>query len=419
LNIKNPANTQVIAFGGKLLALFEAGLPYELNPETLETIGEDTMNGILPSGNRLAVDIPTIPRNFLPDFLGGAAHTAHPQRCPRTGNLVGWHWTDVGNGLKITVTEWSSSKNGIIPVASRTVVLPNVALAPHDMVVTENYIVFLVNALSMNTLDFISGMKGPAASLKMDGRADVKAFIISRPTSDMSVGPIEVQVPPCFCIHFSHGYEDEKSGNIVTFFSGWPPNDSKDFLGAWGGFAPEFSRIPQTFLWRLELDPVLGKTKSLSIAPGSSNVCAEHCVVHPNFLSKKANNVYAAVSNLVGDSSAPCGYSKHRVEDDYVRSLKPGERNDDIDCYFFGSRYFCGEPLVVPKEGADLDQEDEAYLLGIVCDAVAHRTFVSVFDLKLPLRNGPVANLWLKNHVPHGLHGCFDPNSDLNTSYFC
>ena len=416
MDIKNPANTQVVAFGGKLLTLFEAGLPHRIDPDNLETMCEDDMDGTLPK-EKIAVEVPNIPPSFLPDFVGGAAHTAHPQVCPRTGHLVGWHWSDIGSGLKITVTEWSP--NDFTQVASRTVVLPSVALAPHDMVLTENYIFLKVNALSMNALDFLSGLKGPAASLKMDGRANVRGFLFSRPTNDEITEPMEVDIPPCFSIHFSHGYEDKTTGNMIAFFSGWPPSDAKDFLGAWGGFAPEFNRIPETYLWRMEIDMKTGKTIDLSIAPGSSNVCAEHCVVHPNFVTKQARNVYATVSNLVGDSSPPCGYSRHRVEDGSTEVLEPGERNNEIDCYFFGSRYFCGEALVVPKHGSDLEQEEQAYLVGLVCDAVRHKTFVAVFDLERPLREGPVCKLWLKSHVPHGLHGCFDPQSNLRTSYFC
>lgn len=49
-DIKNTANTQVISFGGKLLALFEAGLPHRLDPESLDTFGEDDLGGELSRG---------------------------------------------------------------------------------------------------------------------------------------------------------------------------------------------------------------------------------------------------------------------------------------------------------------------------------------------------------------------------------
>jgi all-trans-8'-apo-beta-carotenal 15,15'-oxygenase len=280
VDIKNSANTQVISFGGKLMALFEAGLPHALDPITLETLGEDTMGGFLKPGLPVKFGAGTFLENFAPSFLGGDAHTAHPNVCPETGNLVGWHWAQqipAAKGMALTLTEWSP--NGFTPVASRTFTLPGCELAPHDMALTENYVLLKVNALKMNHVPFILGVKGPAASLEMDGRAPATAWVFPRPTSKTQFNPIPVQVPPCFSIHFSHAYEDDDTGNIVSFFSGWPESDAKDFLGAWGGLAPDFRQIPPTFLWRLEVDPKRREFVSLNVAPGCANTCVEHILV--------------------------------------------------------------------------------------------------------------------------------------------
>lgn len=70
---KNPANTNVYYWGGKLLATWEsgikncflvrgetiflistAGLPYALDPVTLETQGKETLNGVLKESRCLA-----------------------------------------------------------------------------------------------------------------------------------------------------------------------------------------------------------------------------------------------------------------------------------------------------------------------------------------------------------------------------
>jgi all-trans-8'-apo-beta-carotenal 15,15'-oxygenase len=236
IDIKNSANTQVIRFGGKLLAFFEAGLPHALDPVTLETLGEDNMGGTLKSGLPVKFNAGTFLEKFSPSFLGGDAHTAHPNVCPKTGHLVGWHWAQqipAEKGMLVTLTEWSPE--GFTPVASKTYALPGCELAPHDMALTENYIVLKVNALKMNQVPFLCGITGPAASLEMDGRAPVTAWIFPRPTAENQFEPFPVSVPPCFSIHFSHAYEDDKTGNIVSFFSGWPESDAKDFLGAWGG----------------------------------------------------------------------------------------------------------------------------------------------------------------------------------------
>ena len=51
IRVKNIANTNVIYWGNKLLALWEAAHPYRLNPENLETIGLDDLDGILKNGD--------------------------------------------------------------------------------------------------------------------------------------------------------------------------------------------------------------------------------------------------------------------------------------------------------------------------------------------------------------------------------
>ena len=153
--------------------------------------------------------------------------------CPKTGNLVGWHWSQLASSksLEVTFTEWSAKD--FTPTASKTFEIPGCELAPHDMAMTDNYLVLKVNALKMNQTPFLLGLKGPAASLAMDGRAPVQAWVFPRPTSQKQFEPFSVEVPACFSIHFSHSYEHPETGNIVSFFSGWPPSDSKDFLGAW------------------------------------------------------------------------------------------------------------------------------------------------------------------------------------------
>ncbi|KAL3935043.1 MAG: hypothetical protein SGBAC_009355 [Bacillariaceae sp.] len=415
-DIKNSANTQIISFGGKVLALFEAGLPFSLDPTTLETIGEDTMGGALKAA--LPVKLGKDMQDLEPDFLGGSAHTAHPQQCPK-GNLVGWAWSQLpmSKSLEVTFTEWA--EENFDPLTSSTFEIPNCSLAPHDMAMTENSIIFMINALEMNQLPFLLNLKGPAGSLDMDGRKNVKAWIFPRPSSQNQFEPFVVDVPACFSIHFSHGYEDEKTGNLVTFFSGWPPSDSKDFLGAWGGFCPEFRQIPPTFLWRLEIDPKEKRTVSLDIAPGCQNICTEHMLVHPNFITKKCENVYGTASNVIGDSTPPNGYVRLKVESGSTEKLQPGEPNEDVDVYWFGTRYFVTEPIIVPKDGGDPYDEDAAFLLGIVRDAAKEKNFLAVFDLEKGLHEGPVAKIWLRSGVPHGIHGCFSKDSNGGPSVFC
>jgi len=428
VDIKNTANTQVIAFGGKVLALWEAGMPYRLDPVSLETLGIDSLGSPkdLEPG-KLAVNyIPGIPEEFQPKVLGGKAHTAHPKMCPRTGHLVGWTWAQnpADGSMEVTFTEYDS--DGFRVVASDTHVMAGCALAPHDCVVTEHYIFLKVNALEMDKLSFLSGAEGPAECLGMDGRANVHAFVFPRPTlsreEKTEYSPFLVEdIPACFSIHFSHGYEDEKTGNIVSFFSGWPPNDSETFLGAWGGFCPDYDKIPPTYYWRMEFDPKSKQCVDLRVSPGAENICCEHPVVHPNFQTKDATYAYAQCCNAIGDASAPMGYAKFRLDGSAIvqPNLDLGEKNYSVDVYWVGSRRFAGEPLVVPKRNGNLEREEDAYLLGLVYDAVKNQSSIVIFDLERDLKKGPVCTVWLRTALPHGLHGCFAPDPSVQTSSFC
>lgn len=185
-----------------------------------------------------------------------------------------------------------------------------------------------------------------------------------------------------------------------------------------GGYAPDFGGIPPTYLWRMEIDPVAKKCVSLDIAPGCANACVEHILVHPNFATRPAENVYCTISNIVGDSTAPCGYCKLKVESGTRTVLTEGEANEQVEAFWFGSRYFVGEPLIVPKKGGDPENEDDAYLLGMVQDAAKQKSFVAVFDLARDLREGPVCKLWMKSGIPHGIHGCFAEEAG-GPSVFC
>ena len=50
LKNKNIANTGILYWGDKLLALWEGGQPHRLNPQNLETIGIEDLDGILQPG---------------------------------------------------------------------------------------------------------------------------------------------------------------------------------------------------------------------------------------------------------------------------------------------------------------------------------------------------------------------------------
>jgi all-trans-8'-apo-beta-carotenal 15,15'-oxygenase len=224
-----------------------------------------------------------------------------------------------------------------------------------------------------------------------------------------------------YCKSFCTSLNSDLNTNFFLILQGWPPNDSTSFLGAWGGFCPDYDKIPVTFYWRMEINPLTKKCVDLRVAPGAENVCCEHPVVHPNFATRSASYSYAQCCNVVGDASAPMGLVKLTLDRSAVSqpNLRMGEKNENVDAYWIGPRRFAGEPLVIPKHNGNINLEEDAYLLALVYDAVKDRSSLVVFDLERELKKGPVCTLWLKTALPHGLHGSFDPSSTCQSSYFC
>ena len=74
---KNVANTNVLYFGGKLLALWEAAQPCALDPKSLETIGLDTLDEQLQPGMPFTTGVPFVDK--LAAGVVGDPLTAHPK----------------------------------------------------------------------------------------------------------------------------------------------------------------------------------------------------------------------------------------------------------------------------------------------------------------------------------------------------
>lgn len=83
------ANTAALAWGGKLLALWEGGLPHQIDPLSLSTIGASEVGGVLePPGSTFA---------------------AHPRLDPANDRVVNFSYKpNPVTGTKVTFWEFNS-----------------------------------------------------------------------------------------------------------------------------------------------------------------------------------------------------------------------------------------------------------------------------------------------------------------------
>jgi all-trans-8'-apo-beta-carotenal 15,15'-oxygenase len=425
LHTKNLANTNIISWGGRVLALYEAGQPISLDGDTLKSSGVDSLEGRLEPGEYFTLGLPEPIGSIIErsSGLGGRAFTAHPHIDPNTGFLCGWGWRSrvTQKAVEISLWEWDKDWN---ERGRRDYVMEGCEAAPHDFGVTAKWYVMIQNRLGIDPLPFLAGVKGAGECLISQPEEPLLVHLIPRSTalSSTSTAPSPVVATgpkESFEIHvaFAHdgralcrGEENEDEDEWVTAYTaGWDKLSPGVFLGEWGSsdpwpfevptkLTPDFNNIPRTLLWMYEINATTGEVKRQP-APGCEDLCIDHPHVSPLYEGKReCRYVYASLSNEMRVSGPPLGYV--RID------LKTGE----LQKWYASNRSFCEEPVIVPKKNGV--NEDDAWLLGLIADhSVENESGVSrlvVLDCA-NLSAGPVAQFPLQNRIPHGLHGMFQP----------
>ncbi|BAY66606.1 9-cis-epoxycarotenoid dioxygenase [Calothrix brevissima NIES-22] len=190
LRLKNIANTQVIYWGDKLLALWEAANPYHLNPKTLETLGIETFGGLLRKGSPIA---------------------AHPKIDPgnsaQASRLVAFA-INAGLISKIHIYELDSTGTVVQHLTHR---VPGFAFI-HDFAITPNYCLFFQPPVSFNPFPYVFGFRGPAECIQLQANRPTRVWIIPRRKGEaMQV----LETDSCFVFH--HGNAFEQGDEIIVY----------------------------------------------------------------------------------------------------------------------------------------------------------------------------------------------------------
>lgn len=410
LHTKNVANTNVVFWGGRVHALFEAGMPYELDPASLKTLCTDDMEGCVPYDKGLFVSTSFEPVDRAAG-LGGWAFTAHPHIDPQTERLCGWAYQSLAlkNALAVRFAEWDANWTR---TALREYEIENCQAASHDFGVTASNYVMVQNRLDIDTGPYLLGLKPAADALVSRPDLPVLVHIIPRAKDAPAVvleGPRE-----SFEIHVAFTHDGPPIGStpdpdadahIVTLYTaGWDRLAPGSFLSEWGNpghHAPDFNNIPRTVLWRYVIDKRSGSV-TRTLAPGCENINIDHPHVNPRFEGSAAcRYVYALISNEVSTSGPSRGYVR--------LDLLTGTREV---WYAPTGRMFVEEPVIVEKKTAQGNSNDtgDVWLLGMCSDIDEPDGQSSLLVLDgARLADGPVARIRLDHHITHGLHGSFAP----------
>jgi all-trans-8'-apo-beta-carotenal 15,15'-oxygenase len=352
LRLKNIANTNVIYWGGKLLALWEAAEPHRLVPETLETIGLDYLDGVLTPG---------------------AAFSAHPRIDPN-GTLVNF---GLKTGLSTGIQIYEFDRSGQLKTTYNHVV-PGFAFI-HDFAITPNYCIFFQNPVGFNPLPFLFGHKGPGECIKFNADQPTKVIVIPRnPQSGEAVRVFETKSG--FVFHHANAFETAQGLSIDSIcYASFPEVEpDKDFRET------NFDRLDPGLLWRFDLNFGSGQVKTELVF----DRCCEFPSINPAQVGQDYRYLY------MGTAAAKTGNAP-------LQEISKVDLQDKTSITWSAAPSgYVSEPLFIPKPGATA--EDDGWVVTLVYEGDQNTTDVVILEAQdLTV----VAKLHLPHHLPYGLHG--------------
>ncbi|MBW4667590.1 MAG: carotenoid oxygenase family protein [Cyanomargarita calcarea GSE-NOS-MK-12-04C] len=360
--LKNIANTNVIYWGGKLLALWEAAEPHLLDAQTLETLGKEYFNGVLSEGEAFG------------------AHPRFDASCALDGGAPCMVNFSIKPGLSTTITIFELNLAGEV-VRKHAHSVPGFCFI-HDFAITPNYCILFQNPVKFNPIPFALGMRAAGECIKFQPSMPTRAIVIPRNPQQKEVQILETQSG--FVFHHANAFEqgEEIIIDSICYESLPEVEPESDFRQV------DFEALKPGQLWRFSLN-LQDKTVRRILIEGR---CCEFPSIHPDKEGRQYRYLY------MGAAHAETGNAPLQA---FVKvDLETGEKQ----LWSAAPQGFASEPIFVPH--LSNSGEDDGWVLALVYDAAHQRSDVVILDAR-NFNQGPVARLHLKHHIPYGLHGNF------------
>ena len=365
---RNVSNTTIQPWAGRLISGWEGGRPYALDPESLDTIGEETFGGALPD----------------------AAFLAHVRIDSQSQRLVGCNvFREMPSRFVFREFDGQGQQ-----VAEREAVIPGLHFE-HDFVVTPRWYVLAGNPMKASLPKFAKAMLGMGSlieALRTDERKGGELYLIPRGRP----GAVRtIRLPQrAFVIHFANAYDvdDHTCAVEMCAFESFQFGGEFGFQGPHRPLDPEVPDRRPSFqrLYRATVRDDADEAQWQEL----SDYGMDFPRVHPDREGQSAPAIYASTRG------------NHTTSDPFDAIARvdtvDGDRPADVWCAREGQ--FVGEPLFAPRPGASA--LDDGWVTAMVYDGIANDAKLCVFESKA-LARGPVAVVPLPLQ-PYGFHGFWE-----------
>ena len=340
----SPANTHIVNHAGKLLALEETSLPWELNRD-LETIGVQDYKGKL-----------------------NTAMTAHPRVCPETGEMLFFAYSMMGEPY---LYYHRVSKRGEL-VQTEPIEIPRPVMM-HDWNITRNYVVFMDLPI-VSDMDLAVSTGSPFGFKPECG---ARLGVMPRDGNNSNVRWFDID--PCFVFHSFNSFEE---GNKIILYV------SRQQEAMVGGFKDIYGGEKTVArLWRWIIDLEKGRVSEEQLDDGACDFPR----VNDNHIGLRSEHGYC-MQIKTDVESLTFG------ENLFKYHLESGKRTD----HYLGCNVAGGEPVFAPKQGSS--KEDEGWILSLVHERETRQSKLVVIDAEA-FDQEPVAEVMIPQRVPYGAHG--------------
>lgn len=353
--LASPANVSIFPWQGRLIASGEQGLPYDLDPETLETRGEYTFGGKLNPLSPLA---------------------AHPKLDPHTGELI--HFGVSFAGAQPSLTLYRFAPDGALALRRR-IPLDRPAVI-HDFAVSDRLCVFHLSPYVIEVGPLLAEGKSLFECLVCREELGSRLLVVERETGE------EVATIPLdggYCLHLANAWDQTDRLTVDLFELDRPAYEQYQPL-------PElFNTVSPGRLVRLEID--LGWGAVVSRRASTYEESPDFPAIDPRRFARPIDDIWSLGISACGQKGTK--FFDRIVHLDWNRSEGPH------DLWIAPPNvYPSAEPVIVP----DPEGEKGGVLLCPLYDAERGTTDLALFDA-WNVAAGPRARL----RFPEAQHLCF------------
>lgn len=349
---ESQAGVTVYPVHGRLLARDELGPSYEIDPETLETLGTHAVG----------------------EGVGDVGFKAHSKLDPRSGE---WILAGTRYGPSMQVHAVIRGPDGALRRqfafdSPRQVYI-------HDFFASENHLVFVLHPCTFSPVGFLAGLRSFTDSLEWRGGEGNIVAVVPRAGG----APRFFEAPAAYMWHALNAFED--GDVLIADFVGYDEPDH--FIG-------EDALLQTLMRGRMGRAASPGQVRRYRIDLAAGRLAEE--------IVDAENHEYPALDGRRAMRRQRFGYFAHGG----LGAFNTGLRRIDYesgrsDTFDFGEMVQVGEPVFAARPGG---APDEGWLIAQCLDGAAGTTFFALFDAA-GIQDGPVARVRLTHPVPISFHG--------------